>query len=312
MKLEVIRLKKEYKDCIAIKDLSFSLETGEIAGFIGPNGSGKTTTMKMITNIETCTDGDIRIDGISILEHPELIRNHIGYVPDSIPSIKDMTVHEYLDFFTSAYGFKTPERQRIVKDLEEFTNLATIKWKTINTLSKGMKQRISIARALINDPDFVLMDEPAAGLDPKARLELKNMLLFLKKQGKGILISSHILSELSEMCTSTIIIEKGVLLKSGKIDNVVHEVEKTHNPVFQIKTLDTPNEKVIKIISLNPMVDKITVNGNTIEFEYSGSEKQVGELVKKLLSEGIHLLSFGFKKEDLESAFMRITKGEIQ
>lgn len=312
MILEVIGLTKEFKDCLAVDDLSFSIETGEITGFIGPNGAGKTTTMRMIVGIETCTDGNVKLEGTSILEYPDLIKNHIAYVPDLLPENKDMTVHEYLDFFACAYDYKTPERQKIVKDIETFTNLLGIRDKIIDSLSKGMKQRVSIARALISNPDFILMDEPAAGLDPRARVELRELLKVLREQGMGILISSHILSELSEICTSTVIIEKGKLLKSGKVEDIIHEAEKKNKHIYQIKTVETPNEEVIKRISVEPMVSKITVVGNSIEFEYSGSEEQAVELVGKLLSEGIHFTSCGFKQENLETVFMNITKGTVQ
>lgn len=312
MKLEVIRLRKEYKDCVAVKNLSFSIETGEITGFIGPNGAGKTTTMKTIVNIENCTDGDIRLDGVSILDYPELIRDHIGYVPDTLPSNNDMTVHEYLDFFACAYGFKTPVRQESVRNIEEFTNLTGIKEKKIESLSKGMKQRVSIARALISDPDFIIMDEPAAGLDPRARIELRELLRVLCEQGKGIFISSHILSDLSEICTSVVIIEQGRLLKSGKIDDIVGEEVKKNKHIYQMKTVEAVNEELIKKISLEPMVSNITFSGNDIEFEYSGSEEEAAKLVSRLLTEGYRFTSFGFKQENLETVFMKITKGNVQ
>lgn len=312
MKLEVIGLKKEFRDCKAVNDLSFSIKTGEITGFIGTNGAGKTTTMKMIVYIETCDEGNVKLDGVSILDHPELIRNHISYISDSLPSNKDLTVHEYLDFFACAYGYKTPIRQKTVSEIENFTNLLDIKDKIINTLSKGMKQRVSIARALISDPDFILMDEPASGLDPRARIELRELLKVLRERGKGILISSHILSELSEICDSVVIIEQGKLLKFGKINDIIGEVTKDSIPIFQIKTITPANEEIIKKISLEPMVSKISVVGNDIEFEYSGSEEEAGKLVSKLLEEGLRTTSFGFKKEDLESVFMNITDGKVQ
>ena len=312
MKLEVIKLRKEFRDCVAVDDLSFSVETGEVTGFIGPNGSGKTTTMRLIANIDSCTDGDIKLDDVSILEFPELIREHIGYVPDFLPSNDDMTVHDYLDFFANIYGYKTPERQQIVKEIENFVNLKEVKGKIVCTLSKGMKQRLSIARVLISDPDFILMDEPAAELDPRERIELRKLIKVLRENGKGILISSHILSELSEICTSAVIIEKGKLLKTGKLENVINESSKGHNRIFQIKTIVPPDEEIINKISEFPMVSNIAVVGNNIEFEYSGSEEQAGELVNKLLAEGVKFTSFGFKQEILESVFMNITKGIVQ
>lgn len=310
MKLSVKHLRKEFANCLAVDDLSFTIETGEITGFVGPNGAGKTTTMRILSTIEQCTDGRVELDGKSILEYPELARKHIGYVPDSLPSNSDMTVHEYLDFFARAYGLKTPQRQDTVSQLEEFTNLVGIKEKFIDDLSKGMKQRVSIARALISDPDFILMDEPAAGLDPRARIELRELLKVLCEQGKGILISSHILSELSEICTATVIIEKGELLTSGKIQEVVQKAS-SDKRILQIKTLE-PNEMLGKKLVLEPLVDKISAFGNTFEFEYEGTEEQAADLLALLVKENYRIISFGFKQQNLESVFMNITKGDVQ
>ena len=310
MKLTVKHLRKQFANCLAVDDLSFSIETGEITGFVGPNGAGKTTTMRILSTIEQCTGGKVELDGKSILEYPELARKHIGYVPDSLPSNSDMTVHEYLDFFARAYGLKTPHRQETVSQLEEFTNLVGIKEKYIDSLSKGMKQRVSIARALISDPDFILMDEPAAGLDPRARIELRELLKVLCEQGKGILISSHILSELSEICTATVIIEKGELLTSGKIQEVVKKAS-SDKRVLQIKTLE-PNEMLGKKLVLEPMVDKISAFGNTFEFEYEGTDEQAADLLALLIKENYRVIAFGFKQQNLESVFMNITKGDVQ
>ncbi|MBR4570431.1 MAG: ABC transporter ATP-binding protein [Candidatus Riflebacteria bacterium] len=310
MKLTVRHLRKQFANCLAVDDLSFSIETGEITGFVGPNGAGKTTTMRILSTIEQCTGGRVELDGKSILEYPELARKHIGYVPDSLPSNSDMTVHEYLDFFARAYGLKTPQRQETVSQLEEFTNLVGIKEKYIDSLSKGMKQRVSIARALISNPDFILMDEPAAGLDPRARIELRELLKVLCEQGKGILISSHILSELSEICTATVIIEKGELLTSGKIEEVVKKSSSSKR-VIQIKTLEH-DEMLGKKLVLEPLVDKITSYGNIFEFEYDGSDEQAAELLAMLIKENYRIIAFGFKQQNLESVFMNITKGDVQ
>ncbi len=310
MILSVNHLRKEFSNCLAVSDISFKIETGEITGFVGPNGAGKTTTMRILATIEQCTRGWVDIDGKSILQYPELARKHIGYVPDALPSNNDMTVHEYLDFFARAYGLKTPKRQKTVESLEEFTNLVGIREKYINSLSKGMKQRVSICRALINDPDFLLMDEPAAGLDPRARIELRELLRVLCEQKKGIFISSHILSELSEICTSTVIIERGRMLKYGKIEEVVKEV--AHNKrILQLKTLGH-DENLVNEVVLQPMVSKVNNLGNVIECEYEGTDEQAAELLSTLIKKGFHVTGFGFKQQDLESIFMNITKGDVQ
>lgn len=310
MKLNVKHLRKKFDDCVAVEDLSFSIETGEIAGFVGPNGAGKTTTMRIMSTIEPCTSGWVDIDGTPILDYPELVGMHIGYVPDSLPLNNNMSVHEYLDFFARAYGLKTPKRQEVIEQLEEFTKLTEIKDKLVNSLSKGMKQRVSIARALVSDPPFILMDEPAAGLDPRARIELRELLKVLCSQGKGILISSHILSELAEICTSTIIIEKGRLLKSGKIDEVV--VDKvSDNRILSVKVIENIGELAKKII-LEPKISNPVVLGNSIEFNYGGTDLEASALLAALIKQDYKVISFGFKQQSLESVFMNITKGDVQ
>lgn len=311
MILNVRNLRKEFNNCVAVRSISFKIETGEITGFVGPNGAGKTTTMRMLASIEPCTSGSIELDGKSLLEYPELARLHIGYVPDSLPSNDDMTVHEYLDFFARAYSLKTPIRQDTVRELEEFTNLVGIKEKYINTLSKGMKQRVSIARALISDPDFILMDEPAAGLDPRARVELRELLRVLCERGKGIFISSHILTELSEICTSTVIIERGQLLKYGKIDEVVKEVTPQNKRILQVKTLQPYTALANKLV-VEPMVSKVSAIGNSYQFEFEGTDEQASDLLASLVKEDFKITYFGFKQQNLESVFMNITKGEVQ
>ena len=311
MILTVRHLKKRFDNCVAVKDLSFTLQTGEITGFVGPNGAGKTTTMRILATIDQCTSGWIDIDGVSVLEYPEIARQKIGYVPDSLPLNNDMTIHEYLDFFARAYGLKTPKRQETVQQLEEFTNLTGIKEKMIDSLSKGMKQRVSIARALISNPDFILMDEPAAGLDPRARIELRELLKVLCEQGKGILISSHILSELSEICTSTIIIEKGELLKSGKIEDVVEEISGDNKRILQIKTL-TPDEDLAKKLIVDQFVSNMKASGCSFSFEYSGTDEQACDMLATMIKDGARIIAFGFKQQNLESVFMNVTKGDVQ
>ena len=310
MILEVKNLRKQFSNCLAVANVSFKISTGEITGFVGPNGAGKTTTMRILATIEQCSGGTVELDGVDILEYPEKARKHIGYVPDSLPSNSDMTVHEYLDFFARAYGLKAPMRDETVEGLEEFTNLMGIREKYIDALSKGMKQRVSIARALISDPDFILMDEPAAGLDPRARIELRELLKVLCERNKGVLISSHILTELSEICTSTVIIERGRLLKYGKIDEVVKEV--AHNKrSIHLKTLE-PNEELGKKLLLYPMVAKLSAIGNTYEFEYEGTDEEAYQLLAELMKDGFKIIDFGFKQQNLESIFMNITKGDVQ
>ena len=216
MIFNVKNLTKRFGSITAVDNLSFHVKSGDILGFVGPNGAGKTTTLRMLATLELPNEGEVEIDGASIISRPEIARKCVGFVPDSLTVQKDITVHEYLDFYARLYAFKNPERRKLVNEIEEFTNLVGIREKFIDVLSKGMKQRVSIARALLNDPDIILMDEPAAGLDPRARIELRELLKILAKKNKMILISSHILTELDEICTSTMIIERASFLSLVK------------------------------------------------------------------------------------------------
>src|SRR5262249_57433100 len=209
MKVQIVNLKKHFGATRAVDDVSFTFSSGQVVGFVGPNGAGKTTTVPILATLDEPTAGDALIDGVSVVQEPEKARHLVGYVPDSLPTHRDMSVHEYLDFFARAYGLRGPRRRQVVEQVEEFTNLAGIREKFVVALSKGMKQRVSVARALLHDPPVLIMDEPAAGREPRARIELRELLKVLSAQGKAILISSHILTELAEVCNGAVIIERG-------------------------------------------------------------------------------------------------------
>lgn len=309
MRISVDNLCKNFGDTRAVKNLTFSLCSGDITGFVGPNGAGKTTTLRILATIEEASSGSIEIDGRSIVTHPEIARELVGFVPDSLPLQNDMTVHEYLDFFARAYGIKAGKRRTLVADLEDFTNLTGIREKLIAALSKGMKQRVSIARAMINDPHFLLMDEPAAGLDPRARIELRELLRLLARQGKGILISSHILSELAEICTSALIIEQGSLLKFGSIEDVTN-----HNATCRKLLLKPISdlEALSRFLLLEPGIENMVVNGKILEFDFAGSDEEASTLLDRTIAAGHRLIEFRFRQQNLESVFMNITKGEVQ
>src|SRR4029077_7690406 len=223
MKVQVKNLRKEFGKTVAVDNISFAFDSGHIFGFVGPNGAGKTTTMRIIATIEEPTDGDVLLNGVSVREEPELARRVVGYVPDTLPAHADITVHEYLDFYARAYGLRGRKRADAVGAIEEFTNVIGIRNKHLKALSKGMKQRVSLGRALVYDPDVLVLDEPAAGLDPRARVELRELLALLAERKKAILISSHILTELTEICNGVVIIERGKLLETGTIDEVLQK-----------------------------------------------------------------------------------------
>src|SRR5215471_6990591 len=252
MQITIEHLTKHYGRTRAVDDISFSFSSGEIIGFVGPNGAGKSTTMRIIATLDEPTAGDVRLDDVSVVEEPEKAHRLIGYVPDSLPGHRDISVHEYLDFFARAYGIANPARTKVVESIEEFTNLLGIREKSLNALSKGMKNRVSVARALVHDPVVLIMDEPAAGLDPRARIELRELLKVLSAQGKAILISSHILTELSEICTGAVFIERGRLLKAGTLEELLAEVREHQTIVIRPKG---PVEALYRHLQLQPGVE---------------------------------------------------------
>lgn len=309
MKIEVLNLKRSFENTQAVRGISFSFEGGQIVGFVGPNGAGKTTTMRIISTLDEPTEGDVRIDGVSVVEDPEKARKLVGYVPDALPAHRDISIHDYLDFFARAYGIKEPKRSETLESVEAFTNLLGIREKTLNALSKGMKQRVSLARALLHDPMVLVMDEPAAGLDPRARIELRELLRILSGQGKAILISSHILTELSEMCNAAVIIEQGQVLMSGPISNLLSE--SVARRVVTMRTLDRLDE-LHKELLQTPNIEEARLVGNEIEVEISGNEEMAALLLTHLVQRGHRLVEFRQQRANLEELFMSVTRGEVQ
>ncbi len=216
MNVEVCSLTKLYGSTKAVDGISFSIAEGEVLGFVGPNGSGKTTTMNIMATLDEPTDGDVLIDGKSVIDYPDYARSVIGFMPDFIPNQSDISAHEYIDFFARAHGLKGAELERRVREVEEFANIVQIRDKVISALSRGMKQRVSLARAIVHDPELLIMDEPANGLDPRARIEFRAYVKRLAAEGKAVLISSHILADLAEICTGCMIIERGRIVKHLK------------------------------------------------------------------------------------------------
>lgn len=309
MLIRVDNLVKDYGRTRAVDGISFDFAPGQIFGFVGPNGSGKTTTMSIMATLLEPTDGDVFLDGVSVVQYPEKARRLIGFMPDSLPAHKDMTVHEYLDFFARAYGVDSNRRKAVIEGIEEFTNLKDIRNKFLVALSKGMKQRVSLARALVHDPPVLIMDEPAAGLDPRARIELRELLRALARQGKAILISSHILTELEEICNGAVIIEKGRILRYGTIEQI-HQLEQSHRTIgIRVAgELDGLHRELLQM----PHVSDVRHSGNMIEIDIEASDEIGGTILKTLIEKGYPVCEFSPRQVDLEDIFMSITKGEVQ
>ncbi len=309
MQVNIVHIKKYFGATRAVDDISFTFSSGEIVGFVGPNGAGKTTTLRILATLDEPTSGDATIDGISIVEAPENARRLIGYVPDALPTHRDISVHDYLDFFARAYGLAGTQRKQVVESIEGFTNLTGIREKTLYALSKGMKQRVSLARALVHDPAVLLMDEPAAGLDPRARVELRELLRVLSGQGKAILISSHILTELSEICDGAVIIEQGKIVASGNLQEI--DSPGAEQCTVVIRSLNRQDD-LYKAMLLMPSVTTVNRLGDEIEAKISGSQDTCSELLENLVQSGYRIVEFKQRGSDLESVFMNVTKGEVQ
>jgi ABC-2 type transport system ATP-binding protein len=310
MRVNVVHLKKYFGRTRAVDDISFGFASGQIYGFVGPNGAGKSTTMRVLATLDEPTAGDAFVDGVSVVEEPEKARHLVGYVPDSLPTHRDMTVHEYLDFFGRAYGLQGRHRRQVLERVEEFTNLTGLRDKYLVALSKGMKQRLSVARSLIHDPPVLVMDEPAAGLDPRARIELRELLKLLSWQGKAILISSHILTELTEICTGAVIIEHGKILQAGSMEQVLAGAE-TRRTVL-IRLLDRQEELCRQLVGRPPVESARLLVDNTLEAILDGPEEACCELLAGLVRDGYRVVEFRQRRADLEEVFMNVTKGEVQ
>lgn len=311
MKVQVKNLRKEFGKTVAVDNISFAFDSGHVFGFVGPNGAGKTTTMRIISTIEEPTDGDVLLNGISVREQPELARRAVGYVPDSLPAHPDITVHEYLDFYARAYGMRGIKRTKAVEAIEEFTNVTGIRHKHLKALSKGMKQRVSLGRALVYDPDVLVLDEPAAGLDPRARVELRELLALLAERKKAILISSHILTELTEICNGVVIIERGKLLETGTIEDVLKKSSARRTVAIRLLN-HQQGPLLLKELLQTPFVLNAREQGTEVHFELSGDENAACDILAELIAKQFRILEFRQTKADLEDIFMNVTKGGVQ
>ena len=304
MKVEVTNLVKTFdRGFRAVDGLSFSFSSREVIGFVGPNGAGKTTTMRIMSTLDTPDSGDITLDGVSVLDHPEQAHRLIGFMPDDLPSRTDTTVDEYLDFFARAYGLRGAAIRKAVEGVEEFTGLTEFRDRTLHALSKGMKQRVSLARALVHDPAVLIMDEPANGLDPRARIELRELVKALGENGKAILISSHILSELEEMCTSSVIIERGRRLNA--------EAAVSAETWIKLRFLPGVNEKALPVLLETPGVVAAESSGNGWRVKTASGDEAAAALAGNLFARKLVPILFEPEVGKLEDIFMHVTKGRL-
>lgn len=304
--LRVEGLSKRYGRTWALREMTFSLEKGAIFGFVGPNGAGKTTTMKIVATLLAPTSGKAWIGDDEVTRSPGRVRRRIGYMPDFFGVYDDLKVSEYLDFFAAAYRVPRSQRKKTADDLLELVDLGHKRDEYVDSLSRGMKQRLCLARCLVHDPDVLLLDEPASGLDPRARVEMRELLKELRNMGKTILISSHILSELAEMCTHIGIVDNGRLVVSGRVDEILLRLQ--HDNMLQVRVL-AQADRAAEILSQQPGIGGASVDGDLVLCSFQGTPGEMSGALVALVSAGIPVVSFSESQNRLEEVFMRITQG---
>jgi ABC-2 type transport system ATP-binding protein len=307
--IEIRNLHKNYDGYWAVRGISFDVAAGDIFGFIGPNGAGKTTSIRIMSTLLEPTTGSIRVDGKCVVEDAEEVRRRIGYMPDNFGVYERISVWEYLDFFAAAYGLGRRERFVAIEGIMQLTDLTELRDRLTGGLSKGMRQRLCLAKTLVHDPKVLILDEPANGLDPRARIEFRALLKELRAMGKTIFISSHILAELSDICTAVAILEKGRVVASGPVDQIKRALQP--GLAFRLEVLEKPGDAKEALDGLEG-ISGVKVEGNALVFQFSGTREKVPELVRSLVGRGIPIVGLQELKTDLEGLFMQLTQGEVQ
>ena len=299
-------LTKVYGELRAIDQLTLELNQGDLFGFIGPNGSGKTTTMRILATLLQPSWGEAYVCDYSIYTHPKEIRRMIGYMPDFFGVYDDMKVIEYLEFFAAAYRIKGPKRRKVCEEMLALVDLGYKRDAFVTSLSRGMTQRLGLARVLLHDPQVLLLDEPASGLDPRARIEIRGLLKELRKMGKTIMVSSHILPELADICNKVGIIERGKLLISEEVTEVMHRVRE--QPILEIGVVGDA-EAAAKLVQQHDLVDRVELRDGRLLVTLVKGVEDYSDLSTLLVGAGFKLTSFKLDEINLETAFMALTKG---
>jgi ABC-2 type transport system ATP-binding protein len=316
--IRVRHLTHRYGDREVVRDVSFHVRKGEIFGFIGPNGAGKTTTIRVMATLMAPHSGRVEIDGIDVEVDPEAVRRRIGYMADHPGVYERVTVGEYLEFFAAAYRVPVSERASTVAAVVELTDLGSLRDRLVAELSKGMKQRIQLARTLLHDPKVLILDEPASDLDPRARIEMRDLLVELRRMGKTIFLSSHILAELADMCTSVGILERGKLVAAGPVDAIARALDRGAGEEKNkrrarvrvlgstLMVLDVLGPKGVEVEAIGD-----AANGNCV-IAYEGDDAALAALVKSLVEQGVPLVGLEPERNELERIFLEVTRGEVQ
>jgi ABC-2 type transport system ATP-binding protein len=309
--LELDRLHRVFGKTHAVNDVTFAVEQGQVFGYIGPNGAGKTTSMRILATLDVPTAGDAFVDGLSVVNDPDRVRRRLGFMPDYFNAYPNCIVREYLDFFARSYGLAGSERQRAVERVMDFTGLAVLAEKSTETLSKGMKQRLCLGRAMIHDPAVLVLDEPAAGLDPRARIELREMIRRLAADGKTILISSHILTELAEMCDVVGIIERGQLLAVGSVAEIQRRHVQDTAATVHVQVIERAAD-LANWLAARGDVTELSLDTDQLSFAHAGDPPAQADLLTAIVAAGFRVVAYGTRQKSLEDVFMHVTKGKVQ
>jgi ABC-2 type transport system ATP-binding protein len=307
--IELHRLHRLFGSTHAVNDISFEVHRGQVYGYIGPNGAGKTTSMRILSTLDLPTYGDAFVDGFSCINDPDRVRRRLGFMPDYFGTYANVNCWEYLDFFARAHGLVGRERSQALRRVMAFTGLNLLAEKPIRGLSKGMKQRLCLGRTLIHDPAVLILDEPAAGLDPRARIELREMIGQLAADGKTILVSSHILTELAEMCDRVGIIEQGRLLATGTVE----EIQRQQSQASEVRVRVLGGAQALsQWLGAREDVEKIVLDGEYVNFAHAGVREAEVELLREMVVAGFAILEFGTHQTTLEDVFLQVTRGYVQ
>jgi ABC-2 type transport system ATP-binding protein len=304
--LEVQNIHRWFGTLHAVQDVSFSLDAGQILGFIGPNGAGKTTTIRILAGLLRPASGTVTVGGHSVIHEPRETRALTGYMPDFSGAYENTTVAEYLDFFADAFEIRRAGRDALIRDVLELTGLTPLRDKEVEFLSRGESQRVSLARCLMHDPRLLLLDEPASGLDPRARIELRELIRELSRMGKGVLISSHILTELQDLCTHVAILDKGRLQAWGPREDVLSRIPSEGR--FRLAVAERVDEALGFVLQVAGVQTAEKADTRMIEGRFTGTPEEAAEIVSTLVRAGFRVMSFSQDRANLEEAFMRITE----
>lgn len=310
--LEVDTITKHFGSHRAVDAVTFEVPSGSVCGFIGPNGAGKTTTMRIAATLELPDTGDVRVAGHSVLLDPRGVQRSIGFMPDSLGTYASTTVAEYVDFFARAYGLRGKERRRAFDSVVDFTGLAPLLEKPMDGLSKGMKQRLCLAKTLLNDPKVLILDEPASGLDPRARVELRELVRALRSLGKAVLISSHILTELAEICDTVAVIEGGVIQARGDIAALSRGAESATGGAQVRARFLVDVEKAMRFLAEQASVSNVRPDRDGVVFVHQGDDRALADLLEAAVRAGLRPLEFHGEQLNLEDLFLQLTRGKLQ